>query len=319
MQIDFAKRLKLTQLRLIAAIVELGQLGAAAEALAITQPAASRMLADIEQLIGAKVFVRHSRGMSLTEVGMTIARRAHNSLAELNALSREVDDLKRGGVGMTRIGAVTGAAVGYVIPAVQQLRALSPHAEIDIDVNTSDVLVESLLSGSHDFVLARVPRNHDFSEFEISQGRPEAVKFLVREGHPLLERSSVSLRDLSPYDWVMQSHRAPITEAVEAAILAAGAELPRGITNTTSLLAIIGLLVSSSAIAPVASEVSDLLLGRSVQARLAALPIDSRIVMQPYYLLQMKGRLLSPLANQLKALILQELANNHNGLSDAQE
>lgn len=319
MQHDFAKRLKLTQLRLIAAIAELGQLGAAAETLAITQPAASRMLADIEQFIGARVFIRHARGMTLTEVGMAIARRAHNSLAELNALSREVDDLKHGGVGMTRIGAVTGAAVGFVIPAVQNLRALAPNAEIDIDVNTSDVLVDSLLAGSHDFVLARVPRNHDFSEFEISQGRPETVNFLVREGHPLLGHGPISMCDLTPYDWVMQSHRAPIREAAEAALLAAGAELPRGITNTTSLLAIIGLLVSSDAIAPVASEVSDLLLGPSVQARLAALPINTRIVMPPYYLLQMKDRQLSPLANQLKDLILQELANNNDGLSNAKE
>lgn len=308
MLIDFSKHLKLTQLRLIIAISELGQLGAAAESMSITQPAASRMLADIERVIGTKVFVRHAKGMSLTEVGMTIARRAHNSLAELNALSREVDMLKQGGVGMTRIGAVTGAAVGYVIPAVQKVRKLAPHAEFDIDVDSSVGLVNSLLDGLNDFVLARVPRSHDFNEFDIYPARTESVKLMVREGHPLTQEGMVSLKALSQYEWVMQSHKAPIREAVEAALLAAGAELPNSIINTTSLVAIIGLLISSDAIAPMASEVSDLLVEPRVQARLVALPIkEPEIVLAPYYLLQLKHRQLSPLANQLKAFILREL------------
>lgn len=307
MDVDFVKHLKLNQLRLVAAVAEHGQLGRAAAALSITQPAASRMLADIEHRVGAPICTRHAKGMVLTEVGMAIARRAHNSLSELNALSREVEYLKQGGMGTIRIGAVTGAAVGYVIPAVNALKREVAETEIDIDVDTSDVLVESLMAGQADFVLARVPRNHDFSEFDIYPGRTETVRLVVRADHPLLVHDRVSLRDLAPYDWVMQSHRAPIREAVEAAILEVGAELPRGVVNTTSLLAIMGLLVSSEAIAPMASEVSDLLTSRPVNARLVALPIETEIVMTPYYLLQMKGRQLPPLADRLRTLILEEL------------
>lgn len=307
MNVDYSKHLKLSHLRLVAAIADYGQLGLAAKALSITQPAASRMVADIEYHLDARIFTRHAKGMALTELGQAIARRAHNSLSELHALSREVEHLKHGGMGSIRIGSVTGAAVGSVIPAVNALKKVVSSVEIDIEVDTSEVLVESLLSGKSDFVLARVPRDHDFSEFDIYPARTETVRLVVRKGHPLLDKRSLSLRELAPYDWVMQSHRAPIREAVEAAILESNAELPKNVVNTTSLLAIMGLLVSSDAIAPMASEVSDLLVGESVNAELATLPINQDIIMSPYYLLLMKDRQLAPLAERLCALILEEL------------
>jgi DNA-binding transcriptional LysR family regulator len=121
----------------------------------------------------------------------------------------------------------------------------------------------------------------------------------------------VTLRDLSNYEWVMQSHRAPIREAMETAFLSAGATLPTNITNTTSLLAMIAILVSSSAIAPLASEVPDLLLGDQVGARLKVLPLNMTIEMSPYYLLLAKGRELSPVANRLRRLVTAALNKAH--------
>ncbi|MBJ7538063.1 LysR family transcriptional regulator [Marinomonas transparens] len=307
MDIGLAKHLKLNQLRLISVIAEHGQLSIAADEMAMTQPAASRMLSEIEQTIGTRLFVRHAKGMEPTLVGQAVARRAHNLLVELRDLAREVDELKAGGGGTTAIGAVTGAAVGFVIPAVQQLRAISPKAEIDINVDTSDILVRDLIAGHNDFVLARIPTQYDANEFEICPARTESVTLMVRQDHPLASLDKVSVHDLMHFEWVMQSHRAPIREAVEAAFMEECAELPISITNSTSLLALLAILVSSNAIAPIASEVSELLIGNKVQANLKALKLDRTITMSPYYLLQMRGRQLSPIANQLKRLVLAEL------------
>jgi len=307
MDIGLAKHLKLTQLRLISVIAEHGQLGIAADEMAMTQPAASRMLSEIEQTIGTRLFIRHAKGMEPTLVGQAVARRAHNLLVELRDLAREVGELKEGGGGTTAIGAVTGAAVGFVIPAIQQLRAIAPKAEIDINVDTSDILVRDLIAGHNDFVLARIPKQYDANEFEIYPARTESVTLVVRKEHPLANLDKVRVKDLAHFEWVMQSHRAPIREAVEAAFMEERAELPLSITNSTSLLALIAILVSSNAIAPMAREVSDLLVGHKVKADLKTLKLDKKIVMSPYYLLQMRGRQLSPLANQLKRLVLAEL------------
>lgn len=309
MDIGLAKHLKLNQLRLISVIAEHGQVSIAADEMAMTQPAASRMLSEIENTVGARLFIRHAKGMEPTLVGQAVARRAHNLLVELRDLAREVDELKEGGGGTTSIGAVTGAAVGFVIPAIQQLRAISPRAEIDINVDTSNSLVRDLIAGHNDFVLARIPKQYDANEFEIYPARTESVTLLVRQDHPLADQETVCVHDLTHFEWVMQSHRAPIREAIEAAFMEERAELPLSITNSTSLLALIAILVSSNAIAPMAQEVTELLTSQKVGAKLKRLKLDRNIVMSPYYLLQMRGRQLSPLANQLKRLVLAELDN----------
>ncbi|MFC6668813.1 LysR family transcriptional regulator [Marinobacterium aestuariivivens] len=98
MDIGFARQLKLNHLRLIAAIAEQGQLGLAAATLAITQPAASRMLSEIERIVGSQLFERHAKGMELTLIGRALAHRAHSMLLELRDLARDVEELKRGKV-----------------------------------------------------------------------------------------------------------------------------------------------------------------------------------------------------------------------------
>lgn len=309
-EIGSARQLKINQLRLIAAIAEQGQLGLAADSLAITQPAASRMLAEIEHTLGAKLFERHAKGMEMTLIGRALAQRAYNVLVELRDLTREVNELKQGEGGSTTVGAVTGAAVGFVIPAIQQLKAASPRTEVHVNVDTSRVLVEDMVAGNNDFVLARIPPGFDARDFEVQPAWTETLKLVVRREHPLAQASRVTLSDLSPYEWVLQSHRAPIREAIEGAFMQAGAGLPANITTTTSLLVMIAMLVSSSAIAPLASEVSDLLLGNRVGARLCELPVQQPIVMSPYYLLLPKGRKLSPVAARLRALVTAELARS---------
>ncbi|MBK8458747.1 MAG: LysR family transcriptional regulator [Phyllobacteriaceae bacterium] len=84
-------QLPLRDFRLILAIHEAGQLALAAEKLALTQPAASRLLAGIEVAIGAPLFVRKPKGMSATPVGEILARNAVNLFNGLEQTMREVD------------------------------------------------------------------------------------------------------------------------------------------------------------------------------------------------------------------------------------
>jgi DNA-binding transcriptional LysR family regulator len=117
----------------------------------------------------------------------------------------------------------------------------------------------------------------------------------------------VSIKDLTAFEWVVQTQPTPLREAVDNAFIAAGVQTPENITGTTSLLAQIAILASSSSIAPIASEVSDLLVGRQIGARLKVLSLREPIIMSPYYLLQLKSRQISPLASRLKELVVNEL------------
>ena len=88
--------LKPAQLRLIHEIALHSQLQMAAESLAMTQPAASRMLAEAERRIGAPLFIRQPKGMEPTEIGTTVLRRARVILREMASIEADVRALRGG-------------------------------------------------------------------------------------------------------------------------------------------------------------------------------------------------------------------------------
>lgn len=299
-----ANRLQLKDFRLILAIRESGQLALAAEQLSMTQPAASRMLAGIERAIGAPVFVRHPKGMTPTPVGEILARNALGLINSLDQTLSEVQAVGLGRAGTARVGAVTGSAVAFVVPAIQQLKKSAAKADIHVDVAPSDVLIAGLLRGEYDFVLSRIPPGTDARQFAVRRGRVEVIRFLVRENHPLSGRGALKLGDLAGFEWVIQAPHTPMRQAVEEAFVGQGIPLPDEIVNTTSLLVMIAYLSSSDAIGPISLEVADLLGRRGIGSGLTALELEEPIIVNPYHLVSRKNQIISPLALKLRDLVI---------------
>ncbi|MBR0554080.1 LysR family transcriptional regulator [Ciceribacter sp. L1K23] len=291
---------------LVREIAEKGQLSLAASALALTQPAASRMLAEIERLVGVPVFHRTPKGMEPTEVGHAIARRAQTLLEEIREAAREIEAIRRGHAGTVRVGAVTGGAVGYVVPAMQALKEEAEAVDIHVDVAPSDQLVNGLIAGHHDFILGRLPSGFDVRHFDVIGLRIEEVKLLVHHTHPFADTADLSVFDLVHFPWVMQAPGAPVRRAVENVFIANGAPIPPNIINTTSLLVMIALLSSSNAIAPMSREVSDLLCHDARIAGLKTLDMRQLIEVEPYHLITLKGKRMSTIALRLKDFVLTE-------------
>ncbi|HVY21262.1 MAG TPA: LysR substrate-binding domain-containing protein [Bauldia sp.] len=309
------RRLQLRDFQLILAIHESGQLALAADQLSITQPAASRLLSEIEHALGSLLFRRHPKGMTATAVGEIVARNARNLLNGVDQTLRDVDAVVSGRGGAARVGAVTGGAVAFVVPAIQQLQRLAAGADIHIEVAPSETLVAGLRRGDYDFVLARVPADSDPREFAILPGRVEVIHFLVRQGHPLAGRETLSLADLAGYEWVIQAHGTPMRHAVEEAFVAQGVSLPAELVNSTSLLVTIAFLASSNAIAPVPREVTELLGDNGIGGKLAALDLRESIVVNPYYLITRKNQVISPLAARLRELVFAAMSADKDQLA----
>lgn len=295
-----ATRLHLKHLRLIAAIAEQGQLSVAADLLGMTQPAASRMLGEAETRVGAALFERHPKGMMVTDIGESLARRARNIVDELNDASAEVDRLRSGLGGVVRIGAVTGAAVGYVAPAVRTLRRTAPEVELHVEVSTSDTLMAGLLSLRHDMVLGRVPIGQSTGALSLIRARGEQVCLVAHVSHPGFTRPP-DLASLAGDDWVIQGPGSPIRRAVEDAFLGRGAALPRNVINTSSLLMLLALLQGPAIVTAVSREVATLL--TEGHASLGILPLRDTITVEPYSLVTLRDRRLSPAAARCHDLL----------------
>lgn len=300
-------RLQLRHVRLIHAIAETGQLSIAAERLSITQPAASRTLAEIERVLGAALFDRQPKGMVPTDLGRVLIRHAAAIIGEFDSTLHDLDAFRSGRAGAVWIGAVTGPAVSLVVPAIQRLKRDSPMAEIQVDVAPSVDLLAGLVRGDYDFVLARRPPDVDARQLSITPGKVEEIRILARADHPLLHRTGLRLVDLAELEWVIQSAGMPIREAVEQAFTNRTIAVPENTVNTASLLLTLSYLHTSDAIAAVTKEVVELLRATGTGGW-ATVDLRDEIVLSPYHMMRLKDRTMSPICARLEALLAADLS-----------
>lgn len=298
--------LKLSHLRMIVAIEEHKQVSAAADALNISQPAASRMLTEMETILKAQLYERVSRGVALTAVGRAFARRARTILLELREVDRELSALKSGTGGSVFLGSVTAPAISLAVPAIQQVSAAYPGIEVNVRVETSNVLARELLAAQQDFIIARVPDDLNPRLFNVTEIGIEKACLIVRKGHPLMEQPVVGLADLPHYDWVFQPAGTLLRRRIEELFIAAGVALPSTVVNTSSILLTTAIVCGSNAIAPVARDMAVFIADNGAQAgEISILNTDFEIDIKPYSLISVKGRALPPSAKLLYDLILQ--------------
>lgn len=303
----FRSGLKMSHLQLILAIEDHGQISAAADALSISQPAASRMLGEVEAIVKAPLCARVARGVELTQYGRALARRARTVFLELRETAREINELKTGSGGSVSLGSVTGPAINLAVPAIRQVSTAYPGIEINIQIENSNVLVRELQSARHDFVIGRIPDDMDPRQFNLIEIGEEDVCLIVREGHPLLEKGVVTPADLPGYDWVFQPSGTLLRRAVEDSFLSTGTPLPATIINTSSIILTISIVRNTNAIAPVARDVATLVAGNGGPAgEIRILPTDFNIKIRPYSLITARGRALPPSAKLLYDLILKQ-------------
>jgi DNA-binding transcriptional LysR family regulator len=303
---DHAQRvlrgLKLSHLRLVAELKATGNLTAAAERLGMTQPAASRMLARIEELIGHPVHERVGRAMCLTPAGEALARRAERVVLELVDASRDVSEAAEGATGNIRVGSVTGPALSQLLPAVRLMRQRFPEVSVEVVVGTSDVLCEHVLGGRLDFALGRVPAALH-TQFQIAIIGEEPLGLIVRRGHPLLRKRDISVADLLTLDWVMSEDETLLARTVSRWLANTGNRPPRRWVSTSSFLFTLALLKDSDAIAPLAQPVIDnFTTGQGMP--FVPVPFDMGIAVEAYGLFRRNGAVLPPASERLARMIL---------------
>jgi DNA-binding transcriptional LysR family regulator len=305
----YRQRLKLTHLKMIVAIEEAESISGAAASMTISQPAASRMIGEMETLIAAPLCERLARGVRLTPLGAALARHARSVLLQLAQAEREVVDLRDGRAGSAALGAVSGPAIDLVAPAIAKLRTTHPEIELTVKIDTSGVLARDLVASRLDFILARAPDDLDPRLFDYHTIGLEEACLIVRRSHPLSGRGPISIDALGAYEWVIQPRGTPLRRAVETMFLAANVRMPERLSNTSSLMLTMVLVAKSDAIAPMSIEAAKFLAEGSGERPIEILPTERPIVVQPYGLLAARNRVLPPAAQTVYDVIKAEATN----------
>ena len=301
-------RLKTRQLLLLVALDEEGNIHRAAEVLAMTQPAASKLLKDLEDVLGVPLFERLPRGMRPTAYGEAMVRHARTALSSLNQAHDEVQELKAGRFGQVSVGAITTPGMMLLPPAIARMKQAHPALRVSLQIETSDVLMERMAQGRMDILVARLFAQHDKTAIRFEALAEEPVVAMVRPGHPLLAVDKLTLRDLNAWGWIVPPEGSVLRHRFDLMFREESLEAPANLIETAALLFVTKMIAQSDMIGLVAGDV-----GRYYESHhlVAVLPIELPCRMDAFGLITRTDRPLSPAARVMLAAIRATAAESY--------
>jgi DNA-binding transcriptional LysR family regulator len=270
------RRLRLRHLELLVALAEAGTMRAAAARLHLSQPALSKMLGEVEEGFGARLFDRTPQGLSANGLGQAAVYRARVVLAELARGRDEVDALRHGAAGVLRLGALSVTA--SVPRAIARLRRRVPGARVQVLEGRVRDMVQRLLDGELDAVFGAITPELLASEMlhllHPQVLLPDELCVLCAEGHPLARSRRVSWRDLQGQDWIAPPKDTLVRQALMTAYLNEGLQPPEPAVEVQSSVTIGSLLrLDASLLAAVRWEHAADELARGGARRLPVAPV----------------------------------------------
>ncbi|MBO9466478.1 HTH-type transcriptional regulator GbpR [Pelagimonas phthalicica] len=185
------RRIKFRHIQCFVEICREKSLKLAAEKLYLTQPAISKTLKELEEIMATTLLTRSRSGVSLTREGEVFLHFAQMSLAALQQGLTGVEQL--GSAGKTRLSVgVLPSVAAHVMPVVaREFGELAPTASLHIEDGPHGFLMERLRMGQLDLVIGRLGRPDSMQGVSFTQLYEERVEFVVRAGHPLVEQPDI--------------------------------------------------------------------------------------------------------------------------------
>lgn len=287
------RRLKLRDLEILAIVIQSGSMGKAAAALAITQSAVSKSIADLENTLGVHLVDRSQRGVEPTVYGRALNRCGLNLFDDLRQGLELIDFLADPTLGELRIG-TTPALATYVMPAI--LEPLSrQHPRVVFHVSEADtiVLYRELHDRKVDLVVTRMLEHSADDVLEERVLFHDPLVVAAGAGNPWTKRRKISLSDLMQEPWTLSEGDTFIGSFVSQIFRANGLTLPHTTVFTSSIHLRNKLLAGGCFLTVVPRFV---LTGPLKEQSLIALPIDLPATRRPVGVVTLRNRTISPVA-----------------------
>lgn len=286
-------RLKTRQLLLLIALDEQRNIHRAAEELHMTQPAASKQLKDLEDMLDVRLFERMSRGMEPTIYGETMIRHARMALTSLSLAHDDIVALKSGLSGQVNIGAIMTPGMALLPRAISRVKQGAPLMRIGVEVETSNILLERLQRGTLDFLVARILDAANRNDLQYEELADEPVCVVARVGHPFEHAENLQLTDIVRAGWVLSPQGSVLRHRCDMMFRRAGLAPPDNVIDTTALLLIIALLQQTDSLHLMPQEVARYYAQLNI---LTILSIDVAVKMDGFGIITKRNDLLSPSA-----------------------
>lgn len=177
------------------AVTREGNISAAAQSLNLSQPSLSRQLKDLEEELGAKLFIRGNRRIELTEEGLILRKRAGEIMQLVELTESEISEVKNNISGTLSIGAGESLSMHRITEVFRRLKENYPDIRLNVVSGDTEDLQDRLDRGLLDFALI-------FTDFDrnayhhLTLEEKEIFGVIMRRDDALVEKEYITVKDL---------------------------------------------------------------------------------------------------------------------------
>jgi DNA-binding transcriptional LysR family regulator len=194
------RRLRLKDFHTLQTVAEAGSMAKASERLALSQPAISKAISDMERVLGAPLLERSSRGVALTACGRLVIEHSRVIFDEIRQSVSGIEHLSDPASGLIRIG-TTEPVMGVVAEIINEVSRKYPRISYEVTVGETDALVRELRERAFDVVLTRWAPASAADDLAVQVLFKSPFVAMVERHHPLLRRKTLNLGDLLEEQW----------------------------------------------------------------------------------------------------------------------
>jgi len=289
------RRLGMRDLHVFVTVVQRGSMAKAARQLNVTQPAVSKAISDLEQMLGVRLLDRRPQGVEPTMYGRALLKRSHAVFDELRQSIRDIEFLADPTSGELRIGCPEAIAA-ILPPILEGFSRQYPRVAMVVDqVATTTLELPGLRERRFDLVLGRLsaPIMGDGLADDLNVEALFDDPLVVAAGmdNRLARRRNVDLAELIDEPWILTGPSTWNYARVAEAFQARGLNMPKILLMTFSVPIRIALLANGRFITALAESVAD-------RYSLKVLPVDLPIRPWPVSIVTVKNRTLNPVVER---------------------
>ena len=225
-----------------------------AQLMAMTQPALSKWLRELEADIGAPLFKRHSRGLVPTSECELLASRARLILNELDRTVDLLDALREGVQGKLFIGSTPSASTDVVPSAIASIYQRFPKSRMVVREGPVDILLPQLQDGRLNLIVSAL-EDRDYGD-DIAQTRLYREHMVVAAGHrhPLQGKRKVTWEMAAGYPWINGPKDSLVFRELQHELALANQPVPEYLADVSSAVLTSNILMRTQALALMSSR-----------------------------------------------------------------
>jgi DNA-binding transcriptional LysR family regulator len=206
-----------TSLKLFIAACEQGSIARAAERENMVPSAVSKRIAELEEAVGTPLFYRHKKGIEATPAGLCLLEHARRVVDDLLLMSADLSGFADGQRGHIRVGANRSSIIQFLPNDLRAFRETHPKIAIELQEQTSEETVESLLSNQCDLGIGTDLSSATKQGLDVHDYHSDELVLVVPQGHPLSGTTAIAFSDSLSFSHIALHKDSPLYRMLDQA------------------------------------------------------------------------------------------------------